>query len=355
MRRRNFLGAGPGALLAAAGLAPARAGEAERRQFEDLLLTLIDAVPAAPPEAYLSGRAAFEVEHEQTTGRHGLTGSEFAGTATWVPAGARWEYDRTDLRARPDDLDEVRRIEQGARTTIVAGRPQAPRTQIVASPKAGWATVSQQRPADRLREGLMVRPVDSWFGTMENGFFRSWERELRPFAVTDAARCEIDRNGTAFVVSADAVRRAGGKDYPLSFWLAATLDDLPRITRFGYESPNGRSRFEQVQEWSRNPAGTLYPALTEATSRWFADDDPVRSRFRCALSDYTESPPRAPRLTLASLDLPKGTRITYRDVAGETVREEWVGGSPPPEPDKLDALAEKIRRGTFAGGRKDDE
>ena len=308
---------------------------------------------------YPRGQATYAIRTET---RSDLSGSFMIetseGTVVWGGEDARWESrerfflsEEEEENARPrgdGPPDKIRIYRDGALT--------------VYDPDGGWVVVRPTVP-DKIGGTLRARPTDSWFHQVGEDF-RPWYHLLESLELDDGpgrpeAEAAVRVRGEAVTVRADT--RAGKGRHQMT--MEAVLDDPPRVLSWSAESPGGSYVSKYSATWDRNANGLLYPSRIEsAMTLQMAERTPgeggreYQEKFVLTLADFDARPPRTrDRFTLAGLKLPTGTKVTYKNARGRTLRRQYVGGKKPPKRDVFKALAEELRGGAFAGEGEGDE
>ena len=335
------------ALTVAAAGASAADDRPDRTRFEEVRLSLIDALSGGP-ERYPLGRLEFACEFTKTRAGRDRRGTRAAGAAVWSGENCRWNYKRTDIKSDgPGDPGEADGAASDRISLLTA------KTAVEADLGEKWATVDPTPQSGRLNTALNVRPGDSWFHLFEDASGERWPDILGRIAFSERpdARCEVTREGTKLSMTADVVRR----NAELLLELTADLSDPPRITTWKFSSPGGGYLISQRSEWVREGENPARLKLLDVQNTYQGGDGRQTDvRYRIEISEFSaELPGMKPEFSVASLKLPLGTQVLYRNARGEEIREEWVGGNPPPKPDEFEEMADRLRAGRFAGGGDD--
>ena len=349
---------GLSAVCLALGLPPATFAAPPAEEFRAVMRTLADAV-AAGRAATAGGAADFTAREFQSVDNQ--PGNEFsfadvsAGTVGWGERGSRWDYEK--LRVNPADPTVVFGEGFDVRGQIAASRESVPWRYVLTPSRRidfrGRPSIALVRPARKSGDApLEVRPSDCWYAFVGGGddepfdelFDRLWLNE-KPGAAFD-----VTTDGSVLTVTADVLQ---DRKYAYRLNVTADLAGVPQVRSFRLAAgADDEELMAYSAVWTTNAAGDPYPARIE--HRWRMEEvggATADERMLVTLSDYRRGKaPAARELTVAGLDMPAGTRLVRKDGRGTVVGEEWVGGSPPPAEGDLDALAEELKAGAFAGG-----
>ena len=291
------------------------------------------------------GEMKFEVEISRSVpGESGRRPPErLAGTVRWDERGARW-----DVTAPPDEVAARRgggADGRAGRVVLYDGRRvvrYVPRKRTVSVyPVPTVSHLDSVLPAVYL-----VRPADCWFD-LAFGFEIPWHEALDPDAPLGSVR-RFEASGPT-----DAVRVVrhyeGGRQE-----VAARLGRTGVVDRAETEGDRSGGGTTYRAVWASTGDGTFYPKTLHTEHALPVDDGVQRTTFDLRVSSFEvrEGMPTS-ALTLAALDLPRGTRVVRYGVDGRPIRETYIGGNPATD-DQLEILSEQLKTGPFAapaGGR----
>lgn len=271
------------------------------------------------------------------------------GTVFWTPRGTRWDVEtKTDGSAIRQHAPPGWEPSWTAQTYLFDGRTVVKSTAgsrsvtVRSFPKPSHASLM-------LKHTLRVRPADIWFHDPSEV---PWHELMDP----DTPRGEVTAFA-AFGTGGAGVRVIRTHMSGSQWVLEGNLTDPARV--LSYETVDGDPAYSNVvtggTRWETPPdGGPARPAALSARWDRVLNGNPLGEELTVEVSEFEaldpDSPVEAGAFAVAALDLPPGSRILYLDKTGRTAREEWVGGAPPTEQDALDALAETLKAGDFAGG-----
>ena len=319
---------------------------------QDVLRSARDALTASAAESFRSGRMKFRSEYSDrniVAGTSEATDeavSSVAGTVLWSPRGTRWEYALAQGGASVEGAGG--QTVESAGILIYDGERLLRRhgNVVFVLPIS-----NDRRLAAEIAPVLRVRPSDVWFDDLRGRSWASWIDPDDPHNTAERLGAEID--GT---VAEIAVGFRSGFEVRLQ----VELSDPARILSVrssGAETSLYRTDITWAdQEGGGYPRKFLCREESVFPSRLHGGFKRSVRQLQFSASDYDTSPASpSDAFTLQGMNLPTGARIIYQDALGKNLREEWVGGRPATAEDRLDSLADRLSRGTFAGGAGEDK